>query len=71
MEMGFNRSSDDNQEALCYDQDVTIVASCTKTGKERMPQMESHTRVLIVDDQRPVREGLRCLLALLPLLSSI
>ena len=28
--------------------------------------MESHTRVLIVDDQRPVREGLRCLLALLP-----
>jgi DNA-binding NarL/FixJ family response regulator len=66
VEREFNRSFDDTQGALCYDKGVTIADSFTKMGKEKRPRVKSQVRVLIVDDQRPVREGLRCLLALSP-----
>lgn len=45
---------------MCYDRDVSEIE---KGGKQRLA---SQTRVLIADDQQPVREGLRCLLAFSP-----
>jgi DNA-binding NarL/FixJ family response regulator len=43
-----------------------IADSCQKTNKEQGVQIELPFRVLIADDQRPVREGLRSVLALSP-----
>jgi DNA-binding NarL/FixJ family response regulator len=64
-----NRSFDDNYRAFCYDREVQmgiqIADLSQKTSKEQKVQIELHTRVLIADDQRPVREGLRSVLALL------
>jgi DNA-binding NarL/FixJ family response regulator len=45
---------------------VTMADSYERAGKEKAVQIELRTRVLIADDQRPVREGLRCVLALSP-----
>jgi DNA-binding NarL/FixJ family response regulator len=60
VEKGLNRSSNDSQGALCYDGDVSEM---DKGGKQ---VVALRTRVLIADDQRSVREALRCLLALSP-----
>ena len=58
VERGFSHSSDDSQGTSCYDKGV----SETEKGGRR--QLALQTRVLIADDQQPVREGLRSLLAL-------
>jgi CheY-like chemotaxis protein len=45
---------------------VPIADSYERTGKEKAVRIELRTRVLIADDKRPVREGLRSVLALSP-----
>ena len=42
------------------------IGGISKIGKGGRQQLALQTRVLIADDQQPVREGLRCLLAFWP-----
>jgi DNA-binding NarL/FixJ family response regulator len=60
VERGFNHSSDDSRDALRYDGDIGGI------DIQRKQALPLPTRVLIADDQQPVREGLRCLLTFSP-----
>ena len=75
VECVFNHLADDNRDAFWYDENVTSVDRLLEKSSFNVPkhkmekgklQLASQTRVLIADDQRSVREALRCLLALSP-----